>query len=45
LNYVLITTLLPYGHLAAVYGASIATIIAGYIKLGILGFFVRYKKE
>ncbi len=34
LNYILITSLLPYGHLAAVYGAGTATIISQGIYLG-----------
>jgi len=34
LNYIFITSLLPYGHLAAVYGASIATIISKGFYLG-----------
>jgi O-antigen/teichoic acid export membrane protein len=38
LNYLLITTLLPYGQLSAVYGATIATIISQGIYLGILIF-------
>jgi len=32
LNYVLITSLLPYGHLAATYGAGIATLISQLIS-------------
>ncbi len=42
LNYILITSLLPYGHLAAVYGASIATIISKGFYLG--GLILRRKK-
>lgn len=38
LNYILIKTLLPYGQLSAVYGATIATIISQGIYLGILIF-------
>ena len=34
LNYILITSLLPYGHLAAVYGAGTATIISQGFFLG-----------
>jgi len=34
LNYILITSLLPYGHLAAVYGAGTATIISQGVYLG-----------
>jgi O-antigen/teichoic acid export membrane protein len=34
LNYILITSLLPYGHLAAVYGAGTATIISQGFYLG-----------
>jgi O-antigen/teichoic acid export membrane protein len=33
LNYILITSLLPYGFLAAVYGATIATIISKFVYL------------
>jgi O-antigen/teichoic acid export membrane protein len=36
LNYVLILSLLPYGNLAAVYGATIATIISKVVYLGML---------
>jgi len=43
LNYILITSLLPYGHLAAVYGASIATIISKGFFLG--GLILRRKKK
>jgi len=43
LNYILITSLLPYGHLAAVYGASIATIISKGFYLG--GLVLRRKKR
>jgi O-antigen/teichoic acid export membrane protein len=43
LNYILITSLLPYGHLAAVYGASIATIISKGFYLG--GLILRRKKR
>lgn len=39
LNYVLITSLLPYGSLAAVYGAAIATIISQVAYLGGMMFF------
>jgi teichuronic acid exporter len=38
LNYIFIFSLLPYGNLAAVYGAIIATIISKIIYLGILVF-------
>lgn len=34
LNYLLITSLIPYGNLMAVYGASIATLISKFIYLG-----------
>ncbi len=34
LNYILITSLLKYGQMAAVYGAVIATIISKFIYLG-----------
>lgn len=37
LNYILITSLLPYGHLAAVYGAGTATIISqGFFLAGLV---------
>ncbi len=42
LNYILITSLLPYGHLAAVYGAGTATIISQGVYLG--GLVFRRKK-
>jgi len=38
LNYILITTLLPYGQISAVYGAVIATIISKFFYLGMLVF-------
>jgi len=41
LNYILITSLLPYGHLAAVYGAGTATIISQGFYLG--GLILRRK--
>jgi O-antigen/teichoic acid export membrane protein len=41
LNYILITSLLPYGHLAAVYGAGTATIISQGFFLG--GLMLRRK--
>ncbi len=34
LNYALITSLLPYGNLTAVYGAVIATIVSQFVYLG-----------
>jgi len=34
LNYILITSLLPYGHLAATYGAAIATLLSQGFYLG-----------
>ncbi len=43
LNYILITSLLPYGHLAAVYGAAIATIISQGFLLG--GLILKRKKK
>ena len=43
LNYIFITSLLPYGHLAAVYGASIATIISQGFYLG--GLVLGRKKQ
>jgi len=43
LNYILITSLLPYGHLAAVYGAGTATIISQGFYLG--GLILRRKKR
>jgi Na+-driven multidrug efflux pump len=37
LNYILITSLLPYGHLAAVYGAGTATLISkGFYLMGLM---------
>jgi Na+-driven multidrug efflux pump len=36
LNYILITSLLPYGQIYSVYGAAISTIISQGIYLGIL---------
>ena len=44
LNYILITSLLPYGHLAAVYGAGTATIISQgfYLVMLVVG---RRKKK
>jgi len=38
LNYILITSLLPYGNIMAVYGAGIATIISQFFYLGGLIF-------
>ncbi len=43
LNYIFITFLLPYGHLAAVYGAGTATIISQGFYLG--GLILRRKKQ
>ena len=43
LNYVFITSLLPYGHLAAVYGAATATIISQGFYLG--GLILSRKKR
>jgi len=42
LNYILITSLLKYGNLAAVYGATIATLISQFVYLGAL--FISKKK-
>jgi len=38
LNYILITALLPYGQISAVYGAAIATLISKGFYLGVLMF-------
>lgn len=43
LNYILITSLLPYGELQAVYGAAIATLISKFFYLGVLGFSTKKK--
>jgi len=45
LNYILITSLLPYGNIQAVYGAVIATLISQFFYLGGLVWSKRKIKE